>query len=109
MDRKKIRKTFSRLAAWWGLNISSLIVSLLPERCIYSFAEGLAGLAYCCAVKQRKIALNSLSIAFGKDKSPEEIRRIARDCFMTMAKSGVELMFLLNKPQLLRKYAFFGG
>jgi len=70
---------------------------------LYNFAEGLAHLGYKIARKQRKIALESLSIAFGSEKSAAEIEKIAKDCFAYMAKAGVELFFLMDKPELLKK------
>jgi len=101
MDSKKIRKSFSRFAARLGLNIASFIVKVIPAACLYAFAKGIAALAYIFAVKQRKIALDSLSIAFGKEKTPQEIEKIAKDCFTYIAKSAVELMFFFDKPHVL--------
>lgn len=103
MDFKKIRKNFSRFAAWLGINICSLIVKVIPSSCLYAFAKNIASLAYIFARKQRKIALDSLNIAFGQEKSAREIERIAKDCFMYIAKSAVELMFFFDKPQALKE------
>jgi len=102
MDLKKIRKSFSHFAAWLGINICSLIVNTLPVSCLYAFAKGMANLAYLFAKKHRNIALNSLSIAFGKEKSKQELEKIAKDCFIYIAKGAVELMFFFNKPQVLK-------
>ena len=102
MDFKKIRKHSSRLAAWLGINICSLIVRIIPPSYLYAFAKNIAALAYFFAKKQRKIALDSLGIAFGKEKSKQEIEGIAKDCFVYIAKSAVELMFFFDKPQALR-------
>jgi len=102
MDSKKIRKSISRFAAWFGLNICSLAVKIIPAGLLYSFARNIAALAYLFAAKQRKIALSSLNIAFGREKSPQEIDKIARDCFTYMAKSAVELMFFFDKPHVLK-------
>ncbi len=103
IDSKKIRKSIAYLFGWLGLSACSLIIRILPGRWLYNFAKHIAYLGYTFARKQRKIALESLTIAFGKDKTRGELERIARDCFMFMAKSAVELMFLLDKPELLRK------
>jgi len=109
MDPKKIRKSAGRFAAWFGLNICSLIVKVIPAGCLYAFAKNIAVLAYIFAKKQRKIALDSLSIAFGREKSPREIEEIARNCFIYMAKSAVELMFLFDKPQVLKELVEIQG
>ncbi|MFA5090562.1 MAG: lysophospholipid acyltransferase family protein [Candidatus Omnitrophota bacterium] len=109
MDFKKIRKWPSRFFGWLGLNLCSLIIRCVPGRLVYNFADGIAALGYIIARKQRKIARESLLFAFGKDKTAQEIEGIARDCFSCMAKSGVELMFLMDKPNLLRKRVGFCG
>jgi KDO2-lipid IV(A) lauroyltransferase len=103
MSSKKISKSFSRLAGWIGLNLSSLIIKFIPERWVMGMARNFAQLGFVIAGKQRKIAMDSLAIAFGSDKTKQEIEQIARDCFIFMAKSGLELMFLMDKPQLIKK------
>ncbi len=102
MDLKKIRKGLSHFLAWLGLNICSLIVRVIPTGYLYGFARGIASLAYVFATKQKKIALESLNTAFGQEKTRQEIERIARDCFIYMAKSAVELMFFFDKPHMLK-------
>jgi KDO2-lipid IV(A) lauroyltransferase len=109
MDSKKIRKSIGRLAGWLGLNFSSLIIKAIPERLMYSFARNMAALGFIIARKQRKIALESLTIAFGQDKTKSEIEQIAKDCFIFMAKSGLEVIFFMDKPKLLRKHIEFAG
>ncbi len=47
--------------------------------------------------------MESLSIALGREKSPQELRDIAKDCFTFMAKSGLELLFFKERQQLLKK------
>jgi KDO2-lipid IV(A) lauroyltransferase len=103
MDSKKIRKSISRLSGWLGLNFSSLIIKVIPERWIYSFAKNMAALGFIIASKQRKIALESLTIAFGQEKTKSEIEQIVMDCFIFMAKAGRELMFIMDKPKLIKR------
>jgi len=86
-----------------------LIVNALPGSWLYGFAEGIAKLAYAFARKQRRIALESLAIAFGRSKSRQEIEEIARQCFVFMAKSGVEMLFLGQRPQLLKERVQIAG
>jgi len=103
MDSKKLRKIAGRFFGWLGLIFCSLIIKLMPRSWVYGFARGIAAIGYLAASKQRKIALESLSIAFGQDKSSPQIKQIAKDCFTFMAKSGVELIFLMDRPVLLRR------
>ncbi len=103
MDSKKIRKDVGRFFGWLGLSFCSLIIKVLPGSWLYGFAQGIAKVGYTLARKQRKIALESLTMAFGQDKSPREIEIIARDCFTFMAKSVAEVLFLLERFALLKE------
>ncbi len=109
MDTKKIRLAISRYLGWLGLNFAALLVSILPRSWVYAFAQNASRLGYRIAAKQRKTALESLSIAFGNEKSKEEIERIARDSFIFMAKGGMEMMYFLNKPALVKKRVQIAG
>lgn len=103
MDSKKIRTSIGRFFGWLGLSFCSLIIKVLPGRYLYGFAENIANLFYLMAKKQRKIALDSLAIAFGREKTEQEIKTITKECFGSMAKSGAELLFLMDRPALLKK------
>lgn len=103
MDYKKLRKNTGRLFGWVALNICLFIIKFLPRRCVYSFAETMASIGFIVARKHRTIALESLSIAFGSNKTEREIKQIAKDCFTYLAKSAIELFFLMERPALLRK------
>ncbi|MCM8795300.1 MAG: lysophospholipid acyltransferase family protein [Candidatus Omnitrophica bacterium] len=109
MDAKKLRKGISRFFGWLGLMGCSLIIRFIPGALLYSFAVGLARIGYRFAHRQKKIALESLEIAFGKEKSLKERKEICRDCFIFMAKSGVELLFLMERPSLLKKKVLLVG
>jgi KDO2-lipid IV(A) lauroyltransferase len=103
MDCKKIRKSISRFFGWLGLNFCSLTVKFISWRYLYGFANFISLVGFHVAKKQRKIALESLAIAFGQDKSIYEIQKIAKDCFIFMAKAGLEIMFLMDRPKLLKE------
>lgn len=107
MDSKKFKKNAAYFAGWVALNVCTFFVRILPQSWLYSFASGVASLGYRFAGKQRKTALESLKIAFGMDKSDSQIQEIAKDCFQYMSKSAIELMFLMDKPDLLKKRVSF--
>jgi len=109
MDFKKIRTGISRFFAWLALNLCSLIVKVIPATYLYGLAKNISSLGYRFAKKQRNIALENLTIAFGQDKSPEELEKIAKDCFTFMAKAALELMFLMDRHKLLNERVEFVG
>ncbi|RJO65114.1 MAG: hypothetical protein C4540_02200 [Candidatus Omnitrophota bacterium] len=101
MDSKKLRKRASYFVGWLLLRTCSLIAKLIPGRYVYSFARIVGGLGYSFASKQRKIALEGLALAFGEGKSTRQVEKIAKDCFIGIAKSGIELVYLPDKPELV--------
>ncbi|MCM8770702.1 MAG: lysophospholipid acyltransferase family protein [Candidatus Omnitrophica bacterium] len=103
MDRKKFFTRIKRGIGYIALLLSSLTCRLLPLKLIYFLGNNFSILGYRLARKQRRIALESLGIAFGREKSNGQIKRIALDCFRFMGKSGLELMYLMEKPALLKK------
>ncbi|MCX5707139.1 MAG: lysophospholipid acyltransferase family protein [Candidatus Omnitrophica bacterium] len=109
MDSKKIRKSLNRFFGWLGLSLCSLIIRFIPAHSIYRFACWISSLAFRFAKKQRKIALESLKIAFGQEKTDQEIKQIAQESFTFMAKSAIELMFLMDKPRVLKGRVAISG
>ncbi len=109
MDFKKIRISITRPLSFIGLVTCSFIIKFIPPRFLYGFANMISFLAYRFARKQRQIALNGLSVAFGKDKTKAEMEKIAKDSFTIIAKSAIELMFLMDKPALVKKRVSIEG
>jgi KDO2-lipid IV(A) lauroyltransferase len=85
------------------------LVKFLSEKNIYSFAHIVSRVGFTLLRRHRKIAFESLNIAFGKKKSAKEISRIASDSFENMAKTAIEFMFFLEKPSLISKYVEVKG
>ncbi|MFZ5801463.1 MAG: lysophospholipid acyltransferase family protein [Candidatus Omnitrophota bacterium] len=109
MNFKDFSKKFKRGLARRAFRVSSLIIKILPEKAMYGFALGMARMGYWLAVKQRRIALESLTIAFGQEKSPREIKALAKECFMIMAKGMVELIYLMEHPRLIKDKVKISG
>ncbi len=103
MEGKRVRKRIEYFFSWLVLAACSFIFRFFPYRYLYRVAGKFASAGYRFLPKQRKIALESLAVAFGKEKSPEERERIARECFTAMAKSGFELIYLMERPALLKQ------
>ncbi|MDD4907474.1 MAG: lysophospholipid acyltransferase family protein [Candidatus Omnitrophica bacterium] len=105
MDLKSISKSIKYLCARAGIGLCAVIVKVMPRnlRFLYGFARNFSVIGYHVAVKQRRIALESLNSAFGSSKTPQEIDKIARDCFTYMAKGGIEMLSLMDRPDLIKE------
>ncbi len=103
MDAKKIRKNIGRFFGWFGLSLFSLIIKVMPGAWVYGLAKGIANLGYHIARRHRRVALETLDIAFGNQKSAAEKDKIVRDCFTFLAKGVLELLFLMDRPEILKE------
>ena len=109
MNFKKIRTSITRIFSFIGLVTCSFVIKFIPARFLYGFANMVSFLAYRFARKQRQVALNGLNVAFGRDKTRAQMERIAKDSFTIIAKSAIELMFLMDKPYLVKKRVSIEG
>ena len=53
------------------------LFSLLPLKVVFLLGKSLGAFAYWLAVPYRKLVLANLTLAFGDEKSPAEIRSLA--------------------------------
>lgn len=110
MNSKQISRFFQGILTRIAIYFCTFLAKITTdEKIAYSFAQGIAKMLFALFGKQRRIAFESLDIAFGKEKSKQEIEQIAIDCFENMAKLGVEFMLFLEHRYLLEKYVSIEG
>lgn len=89
-DRLRCRFEFA------GLWLFSRFVPLLPWQVVRALAWLLGGLVCELDKRGRSYAVANLNMVFGKEKSPSEIRRIARDSYRQFARTMLELFWARN-------------
>ncbi len=70
----------------------SSVIYVLPRSIAMAFARGAGRLGFAVISRQRNKALESLGLAYGGEKTPAEIRKIAAAVFENMAMTGVEVL-----------------
>jgi len=80
------------------------MAKIVPLNFAYALAHSLARISFVIATKHKRVAIEGLNIAFGKEKSKDEINKIAFSCFGTMAKMVIEFMIFTEKTSLIDKY-----
>lgn len=60
------------------------LLGLLPLPVIYAVGYLLGSIGYAVSGSYRRLAISNLTIAFGEEKSPREIRRLARKHFASL-------------------------
>ncbi len=66
-------------------------------------SNGLLSVAFPFFINMRKIAKESLTIAFSKEKSEKEIDQILRSCFFNLGRGYIEMFCYIQRPQLILK------
>jgi len=107
------RKEFCR---WMAYSSGRVVIgfcdfagSVVPFGFLYAFGRFFGWAGYTFAVKHKRIAIESLTRAFGKEKTPQEIRRICRECFNSMAYAAVEFFKFMKHPERIAKFVDIEG
>lgn len=74
----------------------------LPTPVFCIFAKFFMAIGYCFMVQKRRIAIESLSIAFGNEKSEKERKKIANDYFDNFGRGMIDLIYLIDRPHLIK-------
>lgn len=93
---KKLRKSIKYSLILVFIRFILLIVRILPWKWTSFFCAGLGGLVYYILRKERRKTIRNLTIAYGNEKSPVQIRKMARKVFINLGRAGAELAIKLN-------------
>jgi KDO2-lipid IV(A) lauroyltransferase len=72
------------------------LIGIFPKTWAAGMADFLGGMLFCVDKKHRGIAMDNLTYAFGHEKQPEEIKKIARQVFINLVKVLFEIGWSLN-------------
>ncbi|MBI5149764.1 MAG: lysophospholipid acyltransferase family protein [Candidatus Omnitrophica bacterium] len=102
-------KTFKRAAARRGLFASAWILERMPFGMVDRFARALIAVGFRLTVRQRRIARESLQIAFGAEKSRGQIAEIIRRCFENLGHGMIEMLYFMAHPELTDQRVLWEG
>lgn len=89
----KARKKLSRVSLTWITRLIRFFAALVPYRLGVCSGAVLGFVAYYLLPRERKRTVTHLSMVF-RDKKPEWVRRLARQCFIHLGKSVLEVMLM---------------
>ncbi|MDP2972928.1 MAG: lysophospholipid acyltransferase family protein [Deltaproteobacteria bacterium] len=78
------------LLIYLTIRMFGFIINFLPERFALWIGRRLGNVMYCLDVEHRRVAIENLRIAFGQEKSKEEMRSIAKKNFQNLGMMAVE-------------------
>jgi Kdo2-lipid IVA lauroyltransferase/acyltransferase len=85
----------------------TFLAAWLPFKCVCWITRFLSAVGFIVLIRQKKIAWESLRVAFGREKTELEIRQIFKDCFFNIGKSMTELIYFIEHPSQIKKKVFF--
>lgn len=100
ISQKRIKR-FQRALARWGLHSSTFFITRLPFSFVRVLTRVFIAIGFIFTVKQKRIAQESLTIAFQGEKSPEDIDAIFKNCFENIGKSMIELIYYMAHPEMI--------
>lgn len=109
MSSHKRLKMFQRALARYGLYTFVWLFKLLPYGFVRFCSVILVAIAFQCTIHQRKIAEESLDIAFGNEKSSEEKKRIVKQCFKNFGRGMTEMLYYMTHPHEVDQKVTFQG
>ena len=109
MNFERYLKSLQRAMARYGLFISARILDRLPLDMVEFFARCLIAAGFRFTLRQRRIARESLEIAFGKEKSSLEIEGIIRRCFENFGYGMIEMLYFMSHPELTDRMVRWQG
>ncbi len=103
MDFKQQTKLFKRAAARNSMLFFTWLLEVLPFPLVKAIFVVSSKIAFRLTVRLRKISRETLTIALGQEKSPQEIEQIINGCFSTLARGMLDVLFYSRYPDRVRE------
>jgi KDO2-lipid IV(A) lauroyltransferase len=91
-------KRISEVAGFVVYKLFSYSVRLVPRPLALAIGRGLGRLVYRLDGRHRRIALDNLDVAFGREKSPAERAAIARASFAGVGDTAIDTIKFTGFP-----------
>lgn len=92
-----------------GLHGSTWFINKLPFQLVGWITHIFIAVGFCFMVRQRRVAQETLQIAFGKQKDARELKDIAKRCFGNLGKGMIELIYFMGHPTMIKEKVSFEG
>ena len=93
---RDFRKSVKYTLIVFSLNLLLLLVRILPWKWTSSLCGALGRLAYYLLKGERKKTIGNLTTAYGKEKAPAEIKKMAKEVFENLGRAAAELAIKLT-------------
>jgi len=109
MGSNKRLKSFQRALARNGLYTSAWLFERLPFGAVRFITGILIAIGFRFTIRQRQIAEESINLAFGNEKTPEQRKQIVKHCFENFGRGMTEMLYYLAHPDVVDRIVTFEG
>lgn len=109
MNMNERIKIVKRAIARQGLYATTFFLTRLPYAFVRLMTKGFIAVGLLFVVRQKRIARESLRIAFGQEKSSQEIDAIFKECFANLGKGMIELIYFMAHPEMIAQNVSIEG
>lgn len=108
---KAIRKKIKYTLIYFSVKGMIAVANLVPRRAWLAFCGMLGNIAGHLAVRYRKLAVEHLTIAFGHEKTQQEIEALSYETFVMLGKNAGDVLRAVNVDTLekLEKFVRMKG
>ena len=100
MEKRPLRKEIKYTALYYFIRFLIFSAGLPPRKMWLRFCGMLGRIAYRYSPKPAERMFNHLTIAFGKEKSPEEIKKLSKKTFEMLGKNAGDIIRSLSVKTL---------
>lgn len=97
----KFKDSITDYLGFLAVKITGFLVKMLPLRAVIFLGASLGGLFYHFDIKHRSIAYFNIKNVFGKDLTPQKIKRLTREFYRNFGRSIMDIFLL---PRIDAKY-----
>jgi len=102
-------KVFKRAMARNGLFAVTWVVGKLSYAGMQAITKVFMSIGFLFVIRHKRVATESLHIAFGDEKTDEEVSQIFKDCFVNLGKGMMEMIYFANHLDMIREKFIFEG
>ena len=89
---KKVRRKIRYSFLYWTLRFMIFFSNLLPRKAWIKAIGVLGSMGYYIASRSRRLTIQHLTLVYGKEKSPTEIKALAKQVFRFIGMNGADLI-----------------
>lgn len=106
---KERKKRFNRMLARRAMFTAYWLINHLPYPVVKVILRVLIAIGFLFTGHLRKTARESLKIAFGKEKTDDEIEAIVKKCFTNFGRGMIEMIYFNEHLHMMEKHVTFEG